>query len=82
MPSILRAPAPGRPPMEVGPFPKVPFSENTPAHPLLVVDFEKIEAGDEGEVDTLLKACSTLGFFYLKVSRACLRGPARGWCGC
>lgn len=71
MPSILppaTTAAPGRPPMEAGPFPKAPFPEDTPAHPLLVVDFLKIAAGDEAEVDTLFQACSTLGFFYLKVS--------------
>jgi len=54
--------------MEVGPYPKAPFPDDIPAHPLLVVDYLKIAAGDEAEVDTLFKACSTLGFFYLKVS--------------
>ena len=62
--------ASSRPPFEPGPYPKVPFPEDTPAHPLLVIDFQKVEAGAEAEIDTLFKACSTLGFFYLKVSNA------------
>ena len=54
--------------MEPGPFPKAPFPDDTPSHPLLIVDFSKIEEADQAEVDTLFTACSTLGFFYLKVS--------------
>lgn len=67
--------APGRPPVEPGPYPRAPWPENTPAHALLVIDYAKIAAGDEAEADTLFKACSTLGFFYLKVRsllRSCL----------
>lgn len=44
-------------------YPIVPFSDETPTHPLLVVDFEQVKAGDKDAIDTLFKACSTLGFF-------------------
>ncbi|KAL6299993.1 Clavaminate synthase-like protein [Sparassis latifolia] len=43
-----------------------PFPENVPMHPLLVVDYEKIKAGDEEEIDKLWKAATELGFWYLK----------------
>lgn len=44
-------------------WPKAPFPEDCPTHPLLVVDFLKIEAGDLAEIETLFKACTSLGFF-------------------
>ncbi|GAA6011300.1 hypothetical protein JCM10207_008291 [Rhodosporidiobolus poonsookiae] len=47
-------------------YPRTDFPEDLECHPLLVVDYAKIAAGDEAEVDTLYKACSTIGFFYLK----------------
>ncbi|GAA6037219.1 hypothetical protein JCM8097_008627 [Rhodosporidiobolus ruineniae] len=47
-------------------YPRTDFPEDLECHPLLVVDFAKIEAGDEAEIDTLYKACTTIGFFYLK----------------
>ncbi|GAA6011324.1 hypothetical protein JCM10207_008300 [Rhodosporidiobolus poonsookiae] len=47
-------------------YPRTDFPEDLECHPLLVVDYAKIAAGDEAEVDTLYKACSSIGFFYLK----------------
>lgn len=47
-------------------WPQVPFPSDTPTHPLLVVDYIKIEAGDKEEIDQLYEACTSLGFFYLK----------------
>ncbi|KZT10025.1 Clavaminate synthase-like protein [Laetiporus sulphureus 93-53] len=43
-----------------------PFPEDVPTHPLLVVDYQLIQAGDENEVDKLWKAATQLGFWYLK----------------
>ncbi|EGO05397.1 hypothetical protein SERLA73DRAFT_174536 [Serpula lacrymans var. lacrymans S7.3] len=43
-----------------------PFPENVPTHPLLVVDYELIKAGDEQEIEKLWKAATELGFWYLK----------------
>ncbi|KAF8485533.1 Clavaminate synthase-like protein [Gautieria morchelliformis] len=43
-----------------------PFPDDVPTHPLLVIDYEKLKSGDEAEQTTLWKACTTLGFFYLK----------------
>jgi hypothetical protein len=43
-------------------WPRAPFPD-IPTHPLLVIDFLKIQAGDQEEVATLYKACSSLGFF-------------------
>ncbi|GAA5884412.1 hypothetical protein JCM6882_005241 [Rhodosporidiobolus microsporus] len=47
-------------------YPRTDFPEDLECHPLLVVDYAKIAAGDEAEIDTLYKACTTIGFFYLK----------------
>ncbi|GAA6037238.1 hypothetical protein JCM8097_008637 [Rhodosporidiobolus ruineniae] len=47
-------------------YPRTDFPEDLECHPLLVVDFAKVAAGDQAEVDTLYKACTTIGFFYLK----------------
>ncbi|KAK4053174.1 hypothetical protein OIV83_001909 [Microbotryomycetes sp. JL201] len=47
-------------------WPKEPFPEDLKSHPLLVVDYAQIQAGDQTAIDTLFKACSELGFFYLK----------------
>ncbi|KAI0333381.1 Clavaminate synthase-like protein [Cubamyces sp. BRFM 1775] len=43
-----------------------PFPEDVPTHPLLIVDYELIKAGDEQEIDKLWKAATELGFWYLK----------------
>ena len=40
-----------------------PFPENIPTHPLLVVDYELIRYGDEGEINKLWKAGTELGFW-------------------
>ncbi|KAH9949158.1 Clavaminate synthase-like protein [Amylocystis lapponica] len=45
-------------------FPAWP--EGVPTHPLLVVDYQLIKAGDEREIDRLWKAATELGFWYLK----------------
>lgn len=47
-------------------YPRTDFPADLECHPLLVVDYAKVSAGDEHEIDTLYDACSTLGFFYLK----------------
>lgn len=44
-------------------WPRAPFPDDTPSHALLVVDFLKVQAGDAAEIETLYKACSTIGFF-------------------
>lgn len=41
----------------------VPFPDNVPTHPLLVVDYERVVAGDELELDKLWKAATELGFW-------------------
>ncbi|KAF8218784.1 Clavaminate synthase-like protein [Tricholoma matsutake] len=43
-----------------------PFPDNVPTHPLLVIDYELIKAGDQGEIDRLWQAGTNLGFWYLK----------------
>ncbi|KAF9225086.1 Clavaminate synthase-like protein [Gyrodon lividus] len=43
-----------------------PFPTDVPTHPLLVIDFELIKAGDPVEIDRLWEAATTLGFWYLK----------------
>jgi isopenicillin N synthase-like dioxygenase len=47
-------------------YPIVPFSDDVPTHPLLVVDYEAVAAGDKDAIDTLYTACASIGFFYLK----------------
>ncbi|KAL5485864.1 hypothetical protein ACEPAI_6906 [Sanghuangporus weigelae] len=42
------------------------FPENLPTHSLLVVDYGLIKAGNSKEIDTLWKAATELGFWYLK----------------
>jgi isopenicillin N synthase-like dioxygenase len=46
--------------------PLAPFPDDVPIHPLLVVDYALIKAGDESEIDKLWKAAKELGFWYLK----------------
>ncbi|EJF60000.1 Clavaminate synthase-like protein [Dichomitus squalens LYAD-421 SS1] len=43
-----------------------PFPEDVPTHPLLVVDYQLIRAGDGQETEKLWKAATELGFWYLK----------------
>lgn len=47
-------------------YPRTDFPADLECHPLLVVDYAKIKAGDQAEVDQLYEACTNLGFFYLK----------------
>ncbi|KAI0313561.1 Clavaminate synthase-like protein [Amylostereum chailletii] len=42
------------------------FPEDVPTVPLLVIDYERIKANDEAEIDRLWKASTELGFWYLK----------------
>ncbi|KAJ7116904.1 Clavaminate synthase-like protein [Mycena epipterygia] len=43
-----------------------PFPDNIPTHPLLVIDYERIKAGDGEEIERLWTAGTKLGFWYLK----------------
>jgi len=43
-----------------------PFPDSIPTHPLLVIDYEHIKAGDKDEIERLWTAGTTLGFWYLK----------------
>ncbi|RDX48491.1 Clavaminate synthase-like protein [Lentinus brumalis] len=43
-----------------------PFPEDVPTHPLLVIDYQLVKAGDAAEVEKLWKAATELGFWYLK----------------
>ncbi|KAF7313008.1 Clavaminate synthase-like protein [Mycena kentingensis (nom. inval.)] len=43
-----------------------PFPDDVPTHPLLVIDYALIQAGDETEKKRLWTAATTLGFWYLK----------------
>ncbi|KIJ06004.1 hypothetical protein PAXINDRAFT_103550 [Paxillus involutus ATCC 200175] len=43
-----------------------PFPTDVPTHPLLIIDFELIKAGDYVESERLWEAATTLGFWYLK----------------
>ncbi|KAF9225088.1 Clavaminate synthase-like protein [Gyrodon lividus] len=43
-----------------------PFPTDVPTHPLLIIDFELIKAGDRVEIDRLWEAATTIGFWYLK----------------
>ncbi|KAH8104890.1 Clavaminate synthase-like protein [Phellopilus nigrolimitatus] len=43
-----------------------PFPDDIPTHPLLVVDFPLLKAGDIQQIDALWKAATELGFWYLK----------------
>ena len=40
-----------------------PFPEDVPTHPLLVVDYGLILKNDQGEIDKLWNAATTLGFW-------------------
>ena len=39
------------------------FPENVSTHPLLIIDYELIKAGDVSETDKFWKAATTLGFW-------------------
>ena len=39
------------------------FPDGVPSHPLLVIDYELLKAGDEVEIDRLWKAATELGFW-------------------
>lgn len=43
-----------------------PFPDDVATHPLLVIDYTLIEAGDTSEIDKLWEAATELGFWYLK----------------
>ncbi|KAJ7075519.1 hypothetical protein B0H15DRAFT_925443 [Mycena belliarum] len=43
-----------------------PFPDNIPTHPLLVVDYARIEMGDRDEIERLWTAATKLGFWYVK----------------
>ena len=42
-------------------FPK--FPDDVPTHPLVVLDYQLLRAGDKDEVDKLWKAARELGFW-------------------
>ncbi|KAG2128240.1 hypothetical protein DEU56DRAFT_872694 [Suillus clintonianus] len=43
-----------------------PFPDDVRTHPLLIIDYELIKAGDVEEVNRLWEAATTIGFWYLK----------------
>ncbi|THG98082.1 hypothetical protein EW145_g7484 [Phellinidium pouzarii] len=45
-----------------------PFPNDIPTHPLLVVDYALIKAGDVQEIEKLWKAATELGFWYYKAA--------------
>ncbi|KAH6910991.1 hypothetical protein BKA70DRAFT_1370797 [Coprinopsis sp. MPI-PUGE-AT-0042] len=49
--------------MAISPLP--PFPEEIPTHPLLVIDYAKIERREPEEIDRLWEAATKLGFWYL-----------------
>ena len=40
-----------------------PFPDNVPTHPLVVIDYERVVAGDEHELSQLWRAATELGFW-------------------
>ena len=40
-----------------------PFPDDVPTHPLLVIDYQLVLAGDEEEMEKLWKAATELGFW-------------------
>lgn len=40
-----------------------PFPDNVPTHPLLIVDYALLKAGDEEEIEKFWTAATTLGFW-------------------
>jgi hypothetical protein len=47
--------------MDTTTFP--PFPADVPTHPLLVIDYERIKAGDQEEIEQLWAAATKLGFW-------------------
>ncbi|OAX31655.1 Clavaminate synthase-like protein, partial [Rhizopogon vinicolor AM-OR11-026] len=43
-----------------------PFPDDVRTHPLLIIDYQLIKAGDKDEENRLWKAATTIGFWYLK----------------
>jgi len=43
-----------------------PFPADVPTHPLLVVDYQKLLANDEAEIEKLWEGATSIGFWYLK----------------
>ncbi|ESK91153.1 2og-fe oxygenase [Moniliophthora roreri MCA 2997] len=43
-----------------------PFPTDVPTHPLLIIDYALLKAGDETEISRLWSAATSLGFWYLK----------------
>ncbi|KAJ7485748.1 hypothetical protein FB451DRAFT_64354 [Mycena latifolia] len=44
----------------------LPFPDDIPTHPLLVIDYQRVKAGDTEEIEQLWTAATKLGFWYLK----------------
>jgi len=42
------------------------FPDDVPTHPLLIIDFSLLKAGDQREIGRLWEAATKLGFWYLK----------------
>lgn len=40
-----------------------PFPDDVPTHPLLIVDYELLKAGDANEIEKFWTAATTLGFW-------------------
>lgn len=40
-----------------------PFPDDVQTHPLLIIDYELIKAGDREEIDRLWEAATMLGFW-------------------
>lgn len=47
-----------------------PFPEDVPIAPLIVLSLHKLLARDEVEVQRLMQACESIGFFYLDLRNA------------
>ncbi|KAK0184094.1 Clavaminate synthase-like protein [Armillaria mellea] len=50
--------------MAIPTFP--PFPDDVPTHPLLIIDYALLKAGDKEEIEKLWGAARQLGFWYLK----------------
>ncbi|KAH9949157.1 Clavaminate synthase-like protein [Amylocystis lapponica] len=47
-----------------------PFPDDVPTHPLLIIDYDLLVAGNEQEIARLWDAATHIGFWYLKNHRA------------
>jgi len=45
---------------------RAPFPDDVPTHPLVVIDYALLKAGDENEAQNLWKASTEIGFWYMK----------------